>query len=915
MLSLLTLPLRGLLLRSRVAWRTCTLFLFAALLPVLLLALLVGAQLRDTAREQQLRQLALAGAHEASGLQARLHDAQALLALLAGRLLSQGLPPEADGQIYAHIEVWPALSEGEVLARGSLLLQQRDAQGLRLALLQAVDPARPELGVLRGELAPNYLWTGLGDPARQIQTCVVNARGAVLHCSDPALAPLAQRIAAQQQDEADAAWLHQAQSLALGSHYAAEDWTLLMLQPEPGITTVWGPLAYPLFGVLLLTLLLAFLLSGVQLRRTLVPLERLIEGTQRIAREEFNHPVQLLREDEFGQLGQALNHMGARLGQQMSTLRALAEIDQEILARADMDQIITRVQERLHELWPQAVTSMVVFDQQQSADFGIVHLHAGEQEVTAKVPSKLEPWLLDRLARDYDGMWFDVGGGDLPDFLSMVAAAGARRILVLPIFWRERISGLMAIGLMAQREFSNELVQQARDLAHRIGLALAAQAREGRLRYQAFHDTLTGLPNRALLLERLTQEMAHARRNSRQLAVLYIDLDRFKKINSTQGHEAGERVLCQVAERLSSCTREGDTVARLGGDEFVVLLPGLANPKQAARLAGEMQSLLGEPFLIDGSNSHVGASIGVAIFPEDGDLATELLKKADMAMYRAKATGRGRVVFFEEGMNLAHQEQAVLERELRLAITRGQFSLRYQPRVQLADGRLAGAEALLHWQHPELGQVPPERFIPLAEEAGLMDDIGGWVLQQVCAQLGRWQAVGYRGSVSVQVSGRQLSSGQLARQLQLALASGRAAAAGLVLEFTEGTRVDDLEAVGEQLERIQQTGVMLALDDFGIGSSSLGHLQRLPFDILKIDGSFMPSLGRDADADNIVHSLIALAHALGKIAVAEGVERQQQAELLQSWNCEQAQGRYYSQALTADEFEEQIIPSRPAEIL
>ena len=922
MLSLFTLPIRGLLLRSRVAWRTCALFLLAALLPAGLLLGLAGVQLSGLEREQLQRQLVLAGGHEARALQARLQDAQALLDLQVEGL-RLGRMPEADGRIQARIELQspPAASEDWAdplvqtqLARGAaVLVQQHETQGLRLALVRVVDPLRPELGLLRGELVPATLWAGIGDPTQQIQACVLDARGQILHCSEPALAPLAQRIAAQQQEEADAAWLHHVQTLALRTHFATDDWRLVLLQGDSA--TGWSRLAYSSVGVLLLSLLLVVGLSGVQLRRTLVPLERLIDGTRRIAREDFNHPVQLLRDNEFDQLGQALNHMAAQLGQQMGTLRALAEIDHEILARADMDQIITRVQGRLHELWPQAVTSMVVFDHQQSADFGIVHLYAGESEMTSKVPSKLEPWLLERLARDYDGMWFDVGGGELPDFLSMVVAAGAQRILVLPIFWRERIGGLMAIGLMEPREFSNERVQQARDLAHRVGLALAAQAREGQLRYQAFHDTLTGLPNRALLLERLTQEMAHARRSGRQLALLYIDLDHFKKINSTQGHEAGERLLCQVAERLSSCTREGDTVARLGGDEFVILLPGLAHPKQAARLAGEMQALLAEPFLLDASNSsHVGASVGVAIFPEDGSLASELLKKADMAMYRAKAAGRGRIVFFEESMNLRQQEQALLERELRQALARGQFSLRYQPCVSLADGRLAGAEVVLCWQHPGLGQVSPERFMPLAEETGLIEEIGGWVLQQVCAQLGRWQAIGYRGSVSVPVSGRRLRSGPLVQQLQQALGAGQAAAAGLVLAFTEGALVEDLEAVGEQLGRLQEAGVMLALDGFGIGTSSLSHLQRLPFDILKIDRSFMRSLGRDADADSIVHSLIALAHALGKTAVAEGVEREQQAELLRSWYCEQAQGPYYSAPLTADEFEEQLIPSRPAEI-
>ena len=926
MLSLLRLPIHGLFLRSRVAQRVFTLFLLSALLPALLLALLAYVQMRAMDREHVQRQLELEAASYTSGLYERLLGAHFMLGVQAVSLRQGVTPdPELDGparRVYTRIEVQlpaaetPALSEAAQahLARGeSLLLTQGEVQAPRLLLVRAVDTARPELGLLRGELAPAYLWGDAEDLAHQTQVCVRDALGLVLHCTDAALRPLAERQGLQAADPQEIAQPHTTRSLFLRARFASDDWAVLVLRPVDAAAPGWGRLVYLFLGVVLLILLLVALLSGVQLRRTLVPLERLIDGTRRIAREDFKLPVQLQRDDEFGELGHALNKMAARLGRQMSTLRALAEIDHEILARADMEQIITRVQERLHELWPQAVTSMVVFDR-QAADFGIVHLHAGEGEMTAKVPSKLDPWLLERLARDYDGMWFDVGGGELPDFLSMVADAGAQRILVLPIFWREQVSGLLAIGLMEPREFSHELVQQARDLVNRIGVALAAQAHDEQLKFQAFHDALTGLPNRPLLLERLTQEMAHARRSARQLAVLFIDLDRFKKINDSLGHEAGDRLLCQVAERLISCTREGDTVARLSGDEFVVLLPGLGSPKPAARLAAEMQELLGEPFMIGDSTAYVGASIGVAIFPDDGSLASELLKKADMAMYRAKATGRARVVFYEESMNLAQQEQSVLERELRQAIARGQLSLRYQPRILLVDGRPCGAEALLRWEHPELGSVSPEKFIPLAEEVGLIDELGHWVLQQVCAQLGQWQAAGYRITVSVNVSGRQLRSGRLVQQVQQALLAAGVMPAGLELEVTEGTLIDDIEAASEQLRQIKRLGVVLALDDFGIGHSSLRHLQQLPLDILKIDRSFLRGLGQDDGAGSIVHSIIALAHALGKTVVAEGVEHAQQAELLRIWHCEQAQGFHFSAPLTAAELEQELMPSRPAEI-
>jgi diguanylate cyclase (GGDEF)-like protein len=939
MIPLLKLPIQGLFLRSQVARRVFLLFLLSALIPALLLAVLAYWHMRTMDEQHVNRQLALEAGNYTSGLYERLLGAHFMLSVQAAGL-RQGLTvadtsPDQAHRVFKRINVHDkALSDGSQdvalgerlqqpqalahLARGdSVLLMLPDAAGTRIELATAIDPAQAARGVLLAQLDPEYVWGDADDLAHQTQACVLDAAAQVLYCSDMQLMAVAADIAAQGLDQptgTSGIWQFNTRRLFLRARFAVDDWTVITLRPQGASDAGWGRLAYYFLGIILLTLLLVALLSGVQLRRILVPLERLIDGTRRIAREEFAQPVMVRRDDEFGQLAQALNKMAARLGRQMGTLRALAEIDHEILSRVDMEQIISRVQERLHELWPKAVTSMVVFDQ-QAADFGIVHLYSGVNDVTSKMPSRLEPWLLEQLARDYDGMWFDVGGGELPDFLSMVADAGARRILVLPIFWNEKVSGLLAIGLMEPREFSNELVQQARDLVNRIGVALAAHARDEQLKFRAYHDALTGLPNRPLLVERLNQEMAHTRRNGKQLAVLFIDLDRFKKINDSLGHDGGDRLLCQVAERLTSCTREGDTVARMGGDEFVVLLPDLGNAQLAARLASEMLGLLAEPFIIEGGSNYVGASIGVAIFPDDGSIAPELLKKADMAMYRAKATGRGRIIFFEESMNIVQQEQSVLERELRQAITRGQLSLRYQPRIRLSDGKLSGAEALLRWLHPELGWVGPEKFIPLAEEVGLIDEIGAWVLRHVCEQLGHWQTAGYRITLSVNVSGRQLRSGRLGQQVQQALNESGVVPAALELEVTEGTLIDNIEEVSEQLGQIKQTGVGIALDDFGTGYSSLSYLQRLPIDILKIDRSFIRELGRSDGAGSIVHSIIALAHALGKTVVAEGVESEEQAGLLRIWQCEQAQGNHYSLPITADELEALMTPSRPAEIV
>ena len=941
----LKLWIEGAFLRSKVARRVFLLFVLSAFVPTALLTALSYEQMRNMDKEYVQRRLAQEGDNYAKGLYERLLGAHLMLGVQAAGLregirinaarLSEARLNEAEKvfkRVYlisgqeASLQAGPPSEDPPPritpqvqahLARGeSALLSQDGLQAGRILLATAIHPAQLDRGVLVAELEPAYLWGQAEEFSDRTKTCVVDATQHVLFCSDE----MPRAMVASVVGDGGAAgagkggdWEFGTRSLFLRARFAADDWTVVTLNLKGSGVTAWAPLAYTFLGVAVLTLLLVALLSVVQIRRILVPLERLIDGTRRIAKEIFDEPVRVERDDEFGQLATSLNSMSTRLGQQMGTLRALSEIDQEILSRVDMTQVIDSVQERLQRLWPNAVTGVVVFDQ-TAADFGIVHLDSGKNGVRAKMPTKIEPWLLSRLARDYDGAWFDVGGSDMPDFLSMVAGSGAKRILILPIFWRDKVNGMLVLGLLEQREFDQDLISQARDLGNRVGVALAAQTREEELKYRAYHDDLTGLPNRSLMVERLTQEMAHARRNRTQLALIFMDLDKFKSVNDNKGHHSGDRLLCEVAERLNSCTREGDTVARIGGDEFVVLLPGLDNPQQAAKLAGEMLELLSEPFMINGSENFIGASIGVSVFPSDGTIAAELIKKADMAMYRAKATGGGRIIFFEESMNVVQHEKAVLEQELQQAMARKQFSIHYQPRVALADGHLSGAEAVLSWHHPDLGWVSPEKFMPLAVELGLIDDIGQWVLGEACAQLGEWRAEDVDiVPISVKVSGRQFKSGQLIQQVRRLLQATGAPPKALEIGVTEGALIDNVEELIEQLSQLKQLGVTIALDRFGTSHSSFTHLQRMPFDVLKIDPSFIADMENDEGASRMVYSIITLAHALGKSVVAEGVETVRQANRLRSWDCEQIQGDYYSRPVAAAELEEIMRSSRPME--
>jgi diguanylate cyclase (GGDEF)-like protein len=513
---------------------------------------------------------------------------------------------------------------------------------------------------------------------------------------------------------------------------------------------------------------------------------------------------------------------------------------------------------------------------------------------------------MDFLA-ERDGLWLRMDDAALSRVMGMLGEDDGSSCFVLPIIARDEVAGLLLIGASDKPDQHAGIQQQIRDLGSRLGVALATHAHEAQLVFLAHHDGLTGLPNRLFLSERLQRELSYARRQNTQLALLFIDLDRFKNINDTLGHEVGDRLLCQVAQRLGARVRDCDTVARLGGDEFVILQTGVHSPPHAAKLAESVLQALAQPFQIADTESFVGGSIGIAVYPDDGQCAEDLLKHADIAMYRAKAAGRGRLVFFEDRMNLELRERSLLEQELHQAIARNQLSVQYQPRVRLKDGRWTGAEALVRWQHPELGWVSPARFIPLAEDSGLIDQIGLWVLRQVCSQLALWKAAGLAiGSVAVNVSGRQFRTTHLVDQVRDALAVSGLAPESLELEVTEGILIDDVGFVLAILNQLKQTGVSLALDDFGTGYSSMAYLKHLPFDVLKIDQSFVRDLDQDEASRRIVQAVIALAHALDKSVVAEGVETQYQADLLLAWGCEEVQGYYFARPMMAQAFEDTL---------
>jgi diguanylate cyclase (GGDEF)-like protein len=435
-----------------------------------------------------------------------------------------------------------------------------------------------------------------------------------------------------------------------------------------------------------------------------------------------------------------------------------------------------------------------------------------------------------------------------------------------------------------------------------------------RVEYLAYHDGLTGLPNRSMFSKRLSQSISEAQRYERRLGVAFLDLDRFKQINDTLGHEAGDQLLKEVAIRLKGCVRDSDTVARLGGDEFVVLLPELADERYAATIAKKILAAVARPFTLIGQEFRVTASIGISTYPQDGLDEQSLTKNADIAMYQAKTEGKNNFQFYSQELNANSLERLTLESSLRQALERHEFRLYYQAKRDIASGRITGMEALLRWQHPDLGTVAPMQFIPVAEETGLIIPIGKWVLKTVCLQSKAWRHQGLPPlSIAVNLTARQFLDEQLLGDVSSILTETGMDPRLLEIELNESLLIHNVETTMQILTGLKGLGVRIAVDDFGSGYSSLGLLQRFPLDTIKIDRSLMREISGTSEDTGLADAIIAIGKSLSLTVVAQGVETKEQAEHLRRHACDELQGFYFKKPLPVDEFT-QLLRNQSPEI-
>jgi diguanylate cyclase (GGDEF)-like protein len=546
----------------------------------------------------------------------------------------------------------------------------------------------------------------------------------------------------------------------------------------------------------------------------------------------------------------------------------------------------------------------------QRAGLEVIEAADGEQAVQAMRAELPDLVLMDVSMPVMDGFTACLELRKLP---------GGELIPVVMMTGHDDVDSIARAFEVGASDFLTKPIQWAL-LPHRVRYMLRASAAiadlldaKAQIQHLAYYDALTGLPNRRLFVEQLHKAIGQAQRGNEQLAVLFIDLDQFKRINDTLGHSAGDELLRSVGARLSQSMRPLDSIgrggldaransiARLGGDEFIVMLTQLHGPADAASAARRLVDALAEPLTIQHTELFIGASVGVAMYPFDGADVDTLLKNADTAMYRAKETGRGVMQFYDHSMNARARDRLAMETMLRHALERGEFRLHYQPRIELASGRIAGCEALIRWRHPERGMVAPGEFISIAEEIGLIKPIGEWALEQACRQSAAWRAAGLEpGPVAVNLAVSHLRDPGLPALVGRLLREHALPCGSLEVEVTESMLMADPEFSITTARQLGELGVGLAIDDFGTGYSSLSMLKRLPVTALKIDQSFVRDLAHDADDAAIVTAIIAMAHTLKLKVVAEGVETEAQRRFLAGHGCDEYQGYHFSAAIDAD---------------
>ena len=933
-------------LRSKFSRRIFLLFILSAVIPVTVIALLSFTQISAQSNKQSYEQSRIVCKAIGMDLYRRLtmtHDELMSIGrsltreppagtnIAAGSI--QHIAPDfdaltlltSDGRksyLRGQLEQIPKLDavQRQQLARGKTIIQTQNSldSHLDILLIQSLNDKQAVSGLLIGKLNSDFIWAvdELLPPANDL--LIISPTGIVLHSTRPSLRSmlpslsklLATSISGHFQWRLDGEnnnasyWSVFTQDL-----FASSNLIVAVSQPEAQALAPINNFTSIYVSLLVLAILGISFIAAKQIRKKLVPLTILHNATRNIASGNFSEQVNITSDDEFAALGNAFNAMAGHLDTQFTSLATMAEIDRLILSSFDARFIISTVLGRAGELTPCSEAAILEIDgnDRYSARLSL-HRNSGDAHIEEH-QVRLADDDIHQLHNNPLHLQCNIGS-NCPPYLKMFIKDGSQATLI-PTFIKDSLSSVL-IFVYEHPLTNDEELNSLRKFANHVAVALSNAGWEERLYHQAHYDNLTNLPNRVLLNESLENAISLAQAKHSEVGVLFLDLDRFKLVNDSLGHGAGDLMLKKVADILLGQIRSIDTVARFGGDEFVIVIPdvdGGSDPEfTLGAVATKIFKAAQNEFAIDRQIMHPKMSIGIARYPKDGLTPDELIKNADTAMYQAKSKGRARYEFFALELNRAASHRLQLEQDLRHALANNEFLLHYQPKVDCNNGSLLGAEALIRWIHPQRGVISPAEFIGLAEETGLIRDIGAWVISDVCRQIVAWRTAGLDPvPIAVNVSPQQFQEDNFTISLAEILRWNQLEPAMLELEVTETTVMVDTENSIAKLNKIQNMGLRISMDDFGTGYSSLSYLRRLPIHTLKIDQSFIAAFSEESDTHAIVDATIILAHKLGLKVIAEGVETEAQKRLLQDMRCDVLQGYLISKPLAAELFAKRFL--------
>lgn len=928
--------------KSPFARRLFSVFIISAALPIAILAVIT----LSTVSEQLLEQNATRQAEQAKTFGLSIYDRLDLLdrelqlldtinPLLLRNKLSKVESPRQKQLLEKLDSLWLWYSEepqSEILGQAlpidedligaigannssSLIIHSSGSDYPAIVMALKTEGSENDHAILFAAINPDYLW---GTETFEVNQdyCVFESSGQVLYCSNEETIRTLESnefdwtgfsgnhefLNSNQEVQLVSYW-----SIFLNGRFSVDDWMTLINIPKSDVLTPINDFQIVFIAVLFITLLIVILISNAQIRRILDPLRRLTAATKALGNSDFSNQLVIDSRDEFSELASSFNAMGKKLSDQFQSLQTMAEIDRLILASQDADQVVQIVISRIRQIVHCSVIGITV--KGQDGKFETMSLGTSTCDGPGdakKLDIELSATDLEFLHEHKQGKLVEIGDCDLSMF-DHFHSYGIKACLVLPLHIDDSLSAVIVLGYFVKPEFPEKLIKETKSWTDRVAVALSNAKWQEKLFKQANYDVLTGLANRPAFRNHLKNVLSRAKRNNEFVGILFIDLDRFKLVNDTLGHAAGDQFLSQIATRLSNCIRSSDLLARLGGDEFTIVIsesPTHADIKNSiTTIADKLLREIPEPITLRKQEFRTNASIGISIFPLDGDNIDDLMKNADSAMYHAKKQDGGTYHFYSEDLNKAVSDQLRIENDIRLAIQHDEFELYYQPQIQAATGIACGAEALIRWNHKKDGLISPGLFIPLAEESQLIVEIDKWVLNAACLQLRKWKAQNRPlVRIAVNLSARFFRQHNVVEILEVITSRHEIDPSLLELEITEGTLIEDIESAIGVLQQLAESGYELTIDDFGTGYSSLTYLKKLPIHKLKIDKSFVDNCSTDKIDASLVVTIINMAKTLELICIAEGVEMQEQFDFLKLHDCAEIQGYFFSKPKPAEEF-------------